>query len=82
VEVSVDKPKTYNVKEVADRVGVTDRTLRRWWHTGKIPEPSRDRNNRPAFTDDTLRAILHYAFQLKPAPGHQRPARQHARRTA
>ena len=72
----MDKTKTYTLKEVADQAGVTDRTLRRWLQTGKVPSPARDRNNRPAFTQATLNAILRYAYKLTPPPS--RPVRVHA----
>lgn len=64
----MDKAKTYTLKEVADQVGVSDKTIKRWYQAGKVPSPARDRNNRPAFTKPTLDAILRYANQLTPPP--------------
>ena len=74
----MDKTKTYTAKEVAERAGVSDRTLRRWLQTGKVPSPARDRNNRPAFTKTTLDAILKYANQMNPAPSHHERVHVHA----
>ncbi len=74
----MDKPKTYTLKQVADQAGVSDKTIKRWYQAGKVPSPARDRNNRPAFTQVTVDAILRYANQLNPPPPRHERVRAHA----
>ena len=46
----MNQDRFFTIAEVAKRVGVHADTLRRWVKTGKIPEPSRDRNDWRVFT--------------------------------
>jgi len=72
----------FTIAEAAKRVGVHGDTLRRWVKTGKVPEPSRDRNDWRMFTEDEVREIVAYATLLKPSPAKDRQKLQKTRRAS
>lgn len=59
--------KFFTIAEVAKRVGVHVDTLRRWVKTGKIAEPSRDRNDWRVFTEDEVQDVIRFANVTKPS---------------
>ena len=58
---------TYSTRQVADMADVHRDTLLRWLREGRIPEPSRDRNNWRVFTSEEADAIVHYAKGTTPS---------------
>lgn len=52
-------------KEVAEEIGITPLTLMRWVKAKKVPEPLRDRNDRPVWTNEQVGAIKRFAFLTK-----------------
>jgi len=65
----MEEKKFYTITEVAKRVGVHADTLRRWVRTGRIPEPSRDRNDWRVFTEGEIQQIINFATFTKPSSG-------------
>ncbi len=63
----MNQDKFFTIAEVAKRVGIHADTLRRWVKTGKIPEPSRDRNDWRVFTEDEIQEIIRFANVTKPS---------------
>ncbi|RKX25615.1 MAG: hypothetical protein DRP46_11750 [Candidatus Zixiibacteriota bacterium] len=63
----MNQDKFYTIAEVAKRVGVHADTLRRWVKTGKIPEPSRDRNDWRVFTEEEVQDVERFAKMTKPS---------------
>ena len=63
----MNQDKFYTIAEVAKRVGVHADTLRRWVKTGKIPEPSRDRNDWRVFTEAEVQHVERCANTTKPS---------------
>ncbi len=59
----------YKMKDVAELVGVSTRTLMRWFREGKIDEVDRDRNNHRVFDEDDVQRIKAFANQRIAAPG-------------
>ncbi len=57
----------YSTRQVADMAGVHRDTLLRWLREGRIPEPSRDRNNWRVFTSEEAETIVHYAKGTTPS---------------
>jgi len=58
---------TYSTRQVADMAGVHKDTLLRWLREGRVPEPSRDRNNWRIFTSEEAEAIVRYAKGTAPS---------------
>ena len=50
--------------EVADRLGVTTRTLRRWNNQGRLV-PFRDATNHPYYTTDQIENFLMKGHKIK-----------------
>jgi excisionase family DNA binding protein len=58
----------YSITEVAAQANVSRDTLLRWLKAGKIPEPSRNRNNYRIFTEQECAAVVRFANQITPSP--------------
>ncbi len=63
----------YRMKEAAQIVGVSTRTLMRWFKDRKIDEVDRDRNNHRVFDDRDIECIKAYANHRVAAPGKLQP---------
>ena len=63
----MNQDRLFTIAEVAKRVGVHADTLRRWVKTGKIPEPSRDRNDWRVFTEEEVQYVERFASATKPS---------------
>ena len=59
----------YKMKEVSRTVGVSTRTLLRWFKEGKIQEVDRDRNNHRVFEEGDVERIKLFANRRIIAPG-------------
>ena len=64
---------TYKMKEVSHIVGVSTRTLMRWFKEGKIQEVDRDRNNHRVFDQQDIEQIQQFANRRVAAPGKLQP---------
>lgn len=60
--------KLYSTSDVAERAGVSRDTILRWLKTGKVPEPSRDRNGWRVFTEAEIKLVLRHATKVTPSP--------------
>lgn len=60
--------KRLSTKEVADRAGISRKTLLRWVKDGKIPEPDQDRNGWRAWSDVDAARVIEYANRIVPHP--------------
>ena len=56
--------KRYNMKEIADKLGVTRQTLYYWFKKGWI-KPRRDYRNYPVFTESDLDKIKAWLDDLR-----------------
>ena len=65
---------TYRTGEVAEKAGVSRRTVIRWYKTGKVPAPNLDRNHNAVFTASELKVIVEYANTLIPPSEWRRGA--------
>jgi DNA (cytosine-5)-methyltransferase 1 len=54
--------------EVAEQVGVSPVTLRRWLLAGKVAEVQRDRNGWRVFTENDIQQIKAFASRVTPPP--------------
>ncbi len=63
----------YKMKEVSQIVGVSTRTLMRWFKEGKIQEVDRDRNNHRVFDAGDVERIKFFANRRIAAPSKLQP---------
>lgn len=56
---------SFTTQEVANLAGVTKRCILNWLRDGKIPEPSRDRNDYRVWTQKELSIVLAYKQQRR-----------------
>jgi len=56
--------KRYNVKEVAEALGITRQTLYYWFKKGWV-KPNRDYRNYPVFTDEDIKKIEKWRNTLR-----------------
>ncbi len=63
----------YRMKEAAQMVGVSTRTLMRWFKDRKIEEVDRDRNNHRVFEERDIQRIKAYANHRVSAPSKLQP---------
>ena len=64
---------SYKMKEVSQLVGVSTRTLMRWFKEGKIQEVDRDRNNHRVFDAQDIERIKLFANRRITAPNKLQP---------
>lgn len=66
-------PGRYHISEVAERVGVHPRTIKRWIKEGKVEEVDRDRRGWRLFTEEDVKKIKEYAFKIEERPSKKQP---------
>lgn len=61
----MNKNRFYTTKYVLNKVVISRATLYKWFKEGKIPEVSRDRNNKRLFSAKDIDNILEYKNLIK-----------------
>ncbi len=64
---------THKMKEAAKLLGVSTRTLMRWFCDGKIEEVDRDRNNHRVFETEDIERIKLFANRRVHSPRKLQP---------
>ena len=66
------------VKDVASVAGITIVTLRRWWESGKIPEPEkRISSKRRYYPENQKKEVLNYSKQTYSKPKQESIFKNH-----
>ncbi len=57
----------FSTAQVAEKVGVSKKTLYLWLKKGVIPEPDRDYKNHRLWTDDDIKRCVDFKNNVVPA---------------
>lgn len=64
---------TIRIKDAAKEIGVSTRTLMRWFKDGKVEEVDRDRNNHRLFDEADIQRIKVFADRRIASPTKMQP---------